>query len=217
MEYPRRALIVERLLAAALLAAALGAAWAERGSTLAASVREGRPWLAWVSARERGREAPPALSLAVYEPTRRRLALIETPGELKLGGRRTLERAYREALKETGNRVVISGDDVAVDDRGATPIALLIHELATNSAKYGSLSVECGKTTISVERIEGAVTIQWAEHGGPTLNEAPAPTGFGSELVKLSVERQMGGKITYDRDPAGLRVSINLSADRLHR
>jgi hypothetical protein len=103
MEYPRRALIVQRLLAAALLAAALGTAWAESGSSFAARVRDGRPWLAWVEARERGRGAPPSLHLVLYEPTRRRLALLHVPGELKLEGRRTLERGYLEALKETGD------------------------------------------------------------------------------------------------------------------
>ncbi len=101
MEYPRRALIVERLLAAALLAAALATAWAESGSPLAARVRDGRPWLAWVSARERGVAASPSFHLAVYEPTLRRLSLVHVPGELKLEGRRTLERAYLEAFKET--------------------------------------------------------------------------------------------------------------------
>ena len=103
MEYPRRALIVQRVLAAALLAAALGTAWAENGSTFAGRVRDGRLWLAWVEARERGGAASPSLHLAIYEPTRRRLALLHVPGDLKLGGRRTLERAYLEALKETGD------------------------------------------------------------------------------------------------------------------
>ena len=102
MEYPRRALIVQRVLAGALLAAALGTAWAESGSTLAGRVRDGRLWLAWVAARERGGAAAPSLHLAIYEPTRRRLALLHVPGDLKLEGRRTLERAYLEALKETG-------------------------------------------------------------------------------------------------------------------
>ena len=101
MEFPRRALIVERLLAAALLAAALGTAWAENASTLAARVRGGSTWVAWIEARERGHAAPPSLHLAVYEPTLRRLTLLHVPGELKLEGRRTLERAYLEALKQT--------------------------------------------------------------------------------------------------------------------
>ncbi len=108
MEFPRRPLIVERALAAILLAAALGAAWAERGAPLAAAVRDGRPWLAWVSARESGRPAAPALSLAIYDPVARRLTLLHVPGETKLEGRRTLERAFLEALRTTG-----SPDDAA--------------------------------------------------------------------------------------------------------
>jgi hypothetical protein len=103
MEHSRRGLIVERLLAATLLAAALGTAWIENGSTFAARAREGRPWLAWVEARERGRAGTPSLHLAIEEHSRRRLALLHVPGELKLEGRRTLERAYLEALKETGD------------------------------------------------------------------------------------------------------------------
>lgn len=90
---------VQRALAAAALAAALGAAWAESGSGLAARVRDGRPWTAWVEARERGRSAPPSFHFAVYDPTARRLSLVHVPGELKLEKRRTLERAYLDALK----------------------------------------------------------------------------------------------------------------------
>ena len=128
-------MIVERVLAAALLAAALGTAWAENGSTLASRVREGRPWLAWVEARERGVGAPPSLQLAVYDPVRRRLALIHVPGELKLDGRRTLERAYLEALKATE-----SPDDAA---RAAEDLAeARLRELSPESIPPASSRLE---------------------------------------------------------------------------
>lgn len=118
MEYPRRALIVERVLAAALLASALGAAWAEDGAPLAACVRGGSPWLAWVSARESGRPAIPALSLALYDPVARRLTLLHVPNETKLAGRRTLGRAYLDALKagegpDGGARAARAAEDLA--------------------------------------------------------------------------------------------------------
>ncbi|MFI5362984.1 MAG: LytR C-terminal domain-containing protein [Elusimicrobiota bacterium] len=103
MEYPRRALIVERCLAAALLAAALATAGVESRSTFAVSARAGRPWLAWIAARERGAASAPFLHLAIYEPSRRRLAVVHVPGDLKLEGRRTLERAYFDAFQETGD------------------------------------------------------------------------------------------------------------------
>ena len=98
-------MIAERVLAVALLAAALGAAWAENGATLTARVREGRPWLAWIETHERGRSTTPYFQLSVYDPTRRHLALIHVSGELRIEGRRTLERAYLEALKASRDPV----------------------------------------------------------------------------------------------------------------
>lgn len=96
-------MIVERGLAALALAAALGAAWAEGRSTLAPRVRDGRPWLAWVEARQAGATVPD-FSLAVYDASARRLALLHVPGATKLEGRRTLERAYAEAFAASGGR-----------------------------------------------------------------------------------------------------------------
>lgn len=115
------------------------------------------------------------------------------------------------------DRVIISGDDVPVDDRGATPVSLSVHELATNSAKYGALSTEQGRVTVSVEKMKEEVVITWVETGGPSLKGAPSSKGFGSELAQLSVERQLGGTIEYDWHTEGLRVSIRLGANRLHR
>jgi PAS domain S-box-containing protein len=115
------------------------------------------------------------------------------------------------------SRVAIEGDDVPIDDRGATPVSLSVHELATNSAKYGALSSPKGRVAVSVGRAGDEVTISWTEVGGPALHGAPTSKGFGSELAQLSVERQLGGKIDYDWRPEGLRVQISLSAPRLHR
>jgi PAS domain S-box-containing protein len=133
----------------------------------------------------------------------------------------TLRGLIAEILKPynraAGDRVVITGDEVAVDDRGATPISLLAHELATNSAKYGALSVENGRVTILVRQAGGDVTISWVEHGGPFLDGAPTSRGFGSELARLSVERQLGGTLTYDWHHDGLRVLIKLETTRLSR
>lgn len=92
---------LERALTALLLAAALGAARLERASTLPARVRDGRAWLAWVAARS-GDETP-SFHLAVYHPTARRLSVLHVPGDEKLDKRRSVDRAYRDALKATGD------------------------------------------------------------------------------------------------------------------
>jgi hypothetical protein len=97
MELARRAVNVERALGAAAVAAALAAAWGQSGAPLERRAREGRPWLAWVEARERGAAAPEFL-LAAYDSASRRLSLLDVPPETKLEPRRSVERAYIEAL-----------------------------------------------------------------------------------------------------------------------
>ena len=115
------------------------------------------------------------------------------------------------------DRIVLTGDDVAIDDRGATPIALVLHELATNAAKYGALLAEEGQVRIAIKRAGDDLTIDWTERGGPYLSGAPSVTGFGTRLAELSVERQLGGTIERTWDPDGLQVRIGLQCSRLHR
>ena len=115
------------------------------------------------------------------------------------------------------DRIVITGDDVAIDDRGATPIALVLHELATNAAKYGALLVETGQVEIAIARTGDDVAIDWTERGGPYLSGPPSMNGFGTKLAELSVERQLGGTIERIWHPEGLQVRIELHCSRLHR
>lgn len=118
---------------------------------------------------------------------------------------------------DDADRVAITGDDVAIDDRGATPIALVVHELATNAAKYGSLSAPEGKVTIDIARDGDALTIVWTESGGPAIAAAPTRTGFGTHLAELSVGRQLGGSISRDWRAEGLQATIRLDVSRVHR
>lgn len=115
--------------------------------------------------------------------------------------------AYRQ---DEAPRVHLSGDDVRVDDRSATPLALLFHELATNAAKYGALSVMTGAVDLRVERHEDMVRLYWCEHGGPSVTTPPAHAGFGSQLVELSAVRQLGGQVAREWRPEGLRVMIDV-------
>ena len=115
------------------------------------------------------------------------------------------------------SKIIISGDDIKIDDRGATPIALVIHELATNATKYGALSVSDGAVAIRTETIGDDVTIAWCESGGPTLGGMPIRSGFGTKLMELSVVNQLGG--TFDRDwrPEGLAAVIKVGRKRIAR
>jgi len=84
MEPPRRAIAVERSLAALILAAAAAAAWATRDCELSSHIQNGTPWLAWIEARQPSRSLPPSFHLAAYDPVSRRLSIAHLPGKTKL-------------------------------------------------------------------------------------------------------------------------------------
>lgn len=109
------------------------------------------------------------------------------------------------------NRVTIAGEDCTIGPRAATPLALIFHELATNSAKYGALSVEGGRIEITVDCPEGddRASITWREAGGPALTE-PQGEGFGSRLVQMSIEGQLGGRMERRFSPGGLEVDLSI-------
>ncbi|MES2271974.1 MAG: PAS domain-containing protein [Pseudomonadota bacterium] len=114
------------------------------------------------------------------------------------------------------SRVTLSGEDQVVDDRSATPLALLFHELATNAAKYGALSNADGHIDIHISREGADCVLLWREHGGPVVH-APEGTGFGTRLISLSVERQLGGKILREWLPDGLAVTLHIPSRAMSR
>lgn len=124
----------------------------------------------------------------------------------------TLLRPYRETGDE---RLSITGADASIDDRSATPIALLFHELATNSAKYGALSHRDGSVSVAMSLDEGELAIDWKESGVSVV--PPEREGFGSRLIALSVEGQLSGKLTRLWESDGLRVSVRIPTRSLRR
>jgi PAS domain S-box-containing protein len=116
-----------------------------------------------------------------------------------------------------GRRVTIVSDAIKLDDRGATPIALIMHELATNAAKYGALKEAEGHVTITSVQDGEEVTITWQERGGPRVAGAPERRGFGSSLISLSAERQLAGKLAERWDPEGVTFELKVPQANLHR
>ena len=115
-----------------------------------------------------------------------------------------------------GPRVLLRGADRLIDDRSATPLALLFHELATNAAKYGALSDPDGRVTLDILGDGEECRMLWQEEGGPLVT-TPGREGFGSRLMALSVERQLGGRIEREWRPEGLRVSLYIPALAMRR
>ncbi len=127
-----------------------------------------------------------------------------------------LAELFEPYQSRTASRITISGDDVAIDDRSATPIALLFHELATNATKYGALYNDNGAILVHSRRVGDRIVIEWRERGGPMV-QAPAKTGFGSQLIELSAVRQLAGTVAQRWERSGLEVEITLPESSLSR
>lgn len=133
----------------------------------------------------------------------------------------TLQNLLREILRPyramDDHRIDITGDEVMIDDRSATPLALVLHELATNAAKYGALSTPSGRVTIDTSLIGDACRIRWTEAGGPPIEREPDHRGFGAKLTAVSVEGQLGGVLTRRWLPEGLDVVLECPHANLRR
>jgi PAS domain S-box-containing protein len=110
----------------------------------------------------------------------------------------------------SGPRVTVSGDDAAVAARAATPLALVFHELATNSAKYGALSMPEGTVTLHIVDDGEMLQLHWTERGGPPAIKVQGE-GFGSRLVDLSVTGQLGGSWERHFEASGLVCDLVVS------
>jgi two-component sensor histidine kinase len=113
------------------------------------------------------------------------------------------------------DRVHVSVPDVCVGETGATTLALIVHELATNSVKYGALSVLTGTLNISCVAHNDEVVLVWTEWGGPPVSSLSHSAGFGSRLVERSISGQLGGAITFDWPVEGVIVTMRMNKARL--
>ncbi|WP_411194482.1 HWE histidine kinase domain-containing protein [Rhodopseudomonas sp. BAL398] len=112
-------------------------------------------------------------------------SLIEAEGAAYLGGR--------------GDRIVVSGPDVHLEPQGFTTVALVLHEMMTNSAKYGALSVAVGRVEIRLALdTQGRLDIHWQEFDGPRV-APPTRRGFGSTVIQRSIPHDLNGEaeVTY--------------------
>jgi two-component sensor histidine kinase len=112
-------------------------------------------------------------------------------------------------------RIRVSVPKMNVGEASSTAMALVIHELATNSAKYGSLSVASGTLDVSCNAGDDEVVIMWTERGGPPVKAPEKLHGFGSKLVHRSMAAQLGGAIAFDWDEEGVVVTLRMSKSRL--
>ncbi len=114
-------------------------------------------------------------------------------------------------------RVRVAVERMGVGEAAATALALVVHELATNSLKYGALSSEAGTLDVATRTEGDLFTLVWTERGGPPVAEPPKAEGFGSKLMQRSVRQQLGGTIHHEWAEGGLIVTVLLDRAKLSR
>src|SRR5215831_19010707 len=105
------------------------------------------------------------------------------------------------------DRVSASGPDVSLEPRTAQTLALALHELSTNAAKYGALSAISGRVKLTWDLQPDQLVLHWIESGGPST-QPPASPGFGIRVISASVERQLEGEARFEWRPDGLHCSL---------
>ena len=112
---------------------------------------------------------------------------------------------YRSSEAE---KLLTDGPAVLLQPATAQILALALHELATNSAKYGALSLDSGRVTLTWQLSPSDLVLQWMETGGPSVRP-PLSQGYGTKVIKATVERQLGGHAMFDWHPEGLRFTLS--------
>ncbi len=108
-----------------------------------------------------------------------------------------------------------SGPEILLNPRATNALTLALHELATNAVKFGALSAETGRVTVTwTGRPAGGFELSWVERGGPTVS-APTRRGFGVTLLERVTGRELGGQARIDFLAGGVRATITADATAL--
>jgi two-component sensor histidine kinase len=91
----------------------------------------------------------------------------------------------------------------------------VLHEMATNAAKYGALSDEGGRLSVQWRMQDGLLELDWVERGGPPLKAPPEVVGFGSALIHRSIQSQLQGRLELDWRPEGLVARFVVPQEQL--
>ena len=106
-------------------------------------------------------------------------------------------------------RIIINGPAVLLAPAVAQTIALALHELVTNAAKYGALSIESGRVALTWEALPERIDLDWVESNGPKV-KPPKRRGYGTRVFSGGIEYQLGGIVDFNWHPDGLRCKLSI-------
>ena len=128
-----------------------------------------------------------------------------------------IARVLQPYVLNSPERVKMFGPKVPLTPRLAVVLSMIVHEIATNAAKYGALSNDSGTVAVDWEILEESngrkLRLIWTEAGGPPVT-APVQRGFGSRLIERSTRDQLGGEATVDFLPRGVIYTVTCALDR---
>jgi two-component sensor histidine kinase len=131
--------------------------------------------------------------------------------------REVIARVLQPYLLNNPERMRMFGPQVPLSPRLAVVLSMIVHEIATNAAKYGALSNDTGTVAVDWEILEESdgrkLRLIWTEAGGPPVT-APVQRGFGSRLIERSARDQLGGEATVDFLPRGVVYTMSCALDR---
>jgi two-component sensor histidine kinase len=132
-----------------------------------------------------------------------------------LGDLLTILLAPYDDVGAFSGRIRVSVPRMSVGEGGATALAMVLHELATNSVKYGCLSTPEGTLDVSAVAEDKDVVLVWTERGGPLVTAPTAPAGFGSGLMARKMTSQLNGSVEHNWSEEGAIVTLRMAKDRL--
>jgi two-component sensor histidine kinase len=132
-----------------------------------------------------------------------------------LGDLITILLAPYDDMGAFSGRVRVSVPRISVGVGTANTLALVVHELATNSLKYGALSTATGTLDVSGSHEGPQLLLAWTERGGPPVEAPAGPAGYGTRLVARTISRQLGGSIDYNWSKEGVIVTMRMNKDIL--
>jgi PAS domain S-box-containing protein len=115
---------------------------------------------------------------------------------------------YRELSDLT--RIEIAGDNISIHSGALTGLSLVLHEFATNAAKYGALSTPGGQLRIIIRDNGNDLSLEWIEFNGPAITAPTEHKGFGATLEKAIIETQLRGRIERNWGPDGLIITLTV-------
>ncbi len=127
--------------------------------------------------------------------------------------RQIIEEELAPYTTSRSDHIIAEGPSILLRPATAQAAALAIHELATNAAKYGALSVPGGHLRLTWS-LKKDLELDWIEHDGPPAQE-PARVGFGLTIVRSSIEHQLSGKVTTEWAPTGLRCRLSIPGTQI--